>query len=127
MSVIKLCAAALTATVLCIILKHNKSELYGLCAVSASIILGTAALSAAVPGIEYITSLFQSSGFGEYAEIMLKAIGIGLTVQTTSDICRDCGENAIASKLELAGKAELLLIAVPLIKYILELTTGILE
>ena len=36
-------------------------------------------------------------------------------------ICRDCGENAIASKVELVGKCAILLLTLPMLKVLLEL------
>ena len=107
-------------------LKQNNSDFHTLITLVSGVVFGTLAITMAAPGIEYIKTLFQDTGFGEYSEIMLKCIGIGFAVQTAADICKECGENAIASKVELVGKAEILLIAVPLIKYILELTGQIL-
>ena len=64
---------------------------------------------------------------GEYSEILLKTLGVSLTVQTASDICRDAGESAIASKVELFGKAEILIISIPIVKKILEISQEILS
>ena len=78
--------------------------------------------------LPYLTDLIsQSVSFaklsGSSAEnfiFLLKSVGIGYICQFTSDICSDAGESAIASKIELAGRVELLLIALPLATEVVE-------
>ena len=40
--------------------------------------------------------------------------------EISSELCRDAGENAIAVKIEMAGKIIIMLIAMPVIKGFLE-------
>lgn len=72
--------------------------------------------------------LLRSGLDGDSFGVLLKAIGICILTQFASDICRDAGESALASKLELAGKCTVLLLALPLfettIERILSLTGG---
>ena len=53
--------------------------------------------------------------------LLLKALGICLLTQLTADVCRDAGETALATHTELAGKAALLLLILPLFVQILDL------
>ena len=78
------------------------------------------------PFIQFIRTTVNSTSYGEYMPILLKALGIGLTAQTVADICRDSGETAIASKVELVGKLEILLISLPLIESIIKMSGEIL-
>ena len=39
-----------------------------------------------------------------YLTILFKSLGICYIVQLASDYCKDCGENALASQVTLAGK-----------------------
>ena len=50
----------------------------------------------------------------ELTAVLFKALGICIVTQLASDTCKDAGESAIASKLELAGKVAVLVIAMPL-------------
>ena len=50
-----------------------------------------------------------------------------LLAQTTGDICRDCGENAVAGKIEFAAKCAIMLLSLPVIKNILSLSEAVLE
>lgn len=51
---------------------------------------------------------------GGYLLTVFKCLGICFVTQLGCDICRDCGENALASQLELAGRVAVLISALPL-------------
>jgi stage III sporulation protein AD len=51
---------------------------------------------------------------------------VTLAAQFTAELCRDAGEGALASRLELAGRAEILLLALPLIRELTALAAGML-
>ena len=50
-----------------------------------------------------------------------------LAVQFSAELCRDAGESAIASKLELVGKAEIIILALPLVRELLGLAGGLMS
>lgn len=62
------------------------------------------------------------SGF----EILFKALGVAYISQLSSDICKDANETALASKIELAGRVTIVIMALPLLKLFLELMQKIL-
>ena len=45
-------------------------------------------------------------------------------MQFSAELCRDAGESAIASKLELVGKAEIILLCLPLLRELIGLAAG---
>ena len=51
--------------------------------------------------------------------VILKALGVAFVCETAADICRDMGQTAIASKIELAGKLEIVALAIPLARELL--------
>ena len=71
-------------------------------------------------------AIAAESGIGAYFGIMLKAVAISLCCKAGAEICRDCGENSLASKLELAGKAGILLLSLPLLGGILSMAKDML-
>ena len=84
-------------------------------ALLAAAVVGVKALG----GISELTAaageLFAQTGLsGEYIAVVFKSLGISFITQITCDCCRDNGENALASQLELAGRAALLLTALPM-------------
>lgn len=62
-----------------------------------------------------------------YFVAVIKALGICYIVQLASDTCRDAGYTAIASKIELAGKIAILVIALPLFENLLNIAKGLLN
>ena len=58
-------------------------------------------------------------GVEEAAGCMMKIVGIGYVFGICSDLCREVGENGVASALQMAGRVEILLISVPFITEII--------
>lgn len=78
--------------------------------------------------IDFYYEYIGASGIdGDYLKIVIKALGVGLITQFCSDICRDSGEGALASKVELCGKAVMLAMAVPMAKAILEFAYSVIN
>lgn len=50
----------------------------------------------------------QASGLAEAAGLALRVTGIAYVAQTAADLCRDCGEEGLASKAELTGRLMML-------------------
>ena len=50
---------------------------------------------------------------------MIRALAIVFLVRVCASLCRDLGEPSIAAALEFAGKAELFLLAIPLLERLL--------
>ncbi len=55
-----------------------------------------------------------------YVETILKIIGIAYIAEFASHITRDAGENALAAKVELAGKIIILAMAIPILSVLIE-------
>ncbi len=124
---IKYCGAALCALAAILMLRGQKSEFAGYVSLGASVILLGAALTAFLPITEYIKSVAAGTEFGGYLETVIKALGITLCVQFAAEICRDSGEGALASKLELIGKAEVLVLCMPVVGDLIELAAKLMN
>ncbi len=73
------------------------------------------------------TTLARESALSPYVTLLLKAIGIGYVVSISADICRDLGATETAKKLELCGRAELLVLALPPLTELLKLACNMAE
>ena len=67
------------------------------------------------------------SGQSELTKIVLKALGICIVAELGSQCCRDAGETAIATKVELAAKAALVLMSIPIFQTLLEVAGELLH
>ena len=55
----------------------------------------------------------------KYIEAMIKALGVAFITHICATLCRDCGENGLASGVEFAGKLEILMLCAPLISKVI--------
>lgn len=77
-----------------------------------------------------ITDALKSitSGISEasaYIKIMFKVLGIALIAQLAADMCRDCGESALAGQTETAAKIAIIVVVLPLIQAVLKIVSGL--
>ncbi len=126
MSLFTVCAFAIVASVVVVYFKQVRSEFAVPLVLVCSLVLLKTTLSMIFVNFEFLKNVLETSSMNEYTGVLLKTLGISLTVQTASDICKDAGENAIASKVELFGKAEILIVSIPLIKKIFEVSQEIM-
>ena len=120
MWIIAAAAAGLVGTVLALILGQYRPEFRMLVTAAVTLLLIAMVLEQLSPVLEQLRSTMELTGLtGDYAAILFKAVGICLLTQLAGDVCRDSGESSIASKIELAGRAAILLTAMPLIQEVL--------
>ena len=126
MNIIRLCGVAIIS-VAAVLVKRVKADFGAFVSIIAAVVIFGAAVSAVAPLTSYVSELAETSGFGIYAETIIKSLAVTLLAQTTGDICRDCGENAVAGKIEFAAKCAIMLLSLPVIKNILSLSEAVLE
>ncbi|MGM9664656.1 MAG: SpoIIIAC/SpoIIIAD family protein [Eubacteriales bacterium] len=127
MTVLKLCGIAVIGVCAALIMRAAKSELALPVGIITGIIILASAVSSMYPIVVFAEEISKGNSYSLYFSTVLKALGIGIAAQTASDICRDNGEGAIASKLEFAAKVGILLLGLPVIREILSLTQKIIE
>jgi stage III sporulation protein AD len=64
-------------------------------------------------------------GESEWLRPLLRIIALGYTVEIGADLCRELGEHGCASRLELCGKIEILLLAMPSFLALLSLAVSL--
>ena len=119
-------ALTIVLVILLIMIRSIKGELAVPLSLCISVMLIGVSLSICTPIIEFLNNMAEQ-GSKNHMTTLLKSVGISLVVSTASDICRDSGENALASKVELVGKCEILLLSLPLLKEITAFVVDILQ
>lgn len=115
------CAFAVAATGAIIVAKQARAEIALLASATAGVVIFIYIIQGLVPFLDFIKNAADDSGAGPYFLVMLKALGISMCCRVSADICRDSGENALASRVELAGKVGIVVISLPLVKQLLEI------
>ena len=55
-----------------------------------------------------------------YLNIVFKVLAIAYLSSFCSEICKDAGENSLAAKVEFSGKLLILILAIPIMKTVLQ-------
>lgn len=127
MDITSLVGLAVLSAVLCVIVRQMKPELALGVSIACGVILMGAVISMLAPSVELISQLTESAGLdGGYSRTLFKALAVCYISQLGSDCCRDAGESAIASKIELAGKAAVVVISLPVFSSLAEMVTELL-
>ena len=127
MSSIQICMLAVAGVTVITVIKKWSSDFLPLLRVALTALLTMAALAWISPLLSYLRQLTELSGMGDSAELLLKALGIAWLTQCCADVCRESGESGAANGVELAGKVELLLLALPLLNNVLEVVSELLS
>ncbi len=112
---LKLCGGALLCAVAFVLLKSVKGEVLPL-QWAATVLFGGATLLLWQPVLAWLGELCTAHGVNEMSSVMLKGLGVAVLTQLCADLCRQTGETTLASSVETAGRAELLLLCLPMLK-----------
>lgn len=101
-------------------------------AVLISIAGGAVTLFITVSSMEsYFSSLsgiFADAGLSpEYFSVALKAVGIGYLTEFAADTASDSGQTSLSSKIILAGRTVILILALPVINDLMSLALRLVE
>ena len=115
MDMVKLCGVGILCALCALILRQIKGEYATLVRVGGTVVIFGVLIVSAADIMSEAMSYAVIGGVSEYMRIMLKALGLCLVSKLCADICRDMGENAIGSGIELSGRLAILSLCLPLI------------
>lgn len=109
------CGLLLIAALLAVTLRTTRPELALALGLAAGIVASLVVINTLSDALAAVKTLLDKAAISsDTALLLIKSLGICLLTQLTADVCRDAGESGLASRAELAGKAALLLLALPL-------------
>ena len=115
MKIVSIAGICITASVMCKLFSENGKEYALYIKLAAAAAVMSMIIIFVSPIAETIRSIYSRAGADEeYLTVLFKALGICYITQFACDICKDSGENALATQAELAGKISLMVIALPL-------------
>ena len=127
MEVIKIIGIALIALIIIILLKQYKPEF----AIYISLLTGVLILVLVMDELTGIIRLIQTiankaSINQQFLTILIKITGIAFLSEFAVSICKDSGEVAIASKIELGSKIVIMSMSIPILSSLLEIILKVL-
>ncbi|MDR2649781.1 MAG: stage III sporulation protein AD [Clostridiales bacterium] len=116
MDIARIVAVGIISLILIIAIRKQNAEFALLISIMASIIIFFMImpfLGQAISLLKEIAELMDTNV--QYIGLILKIIAIAYIAEFGAQICTDAGESAIASKIELAGKALILITSTPVL------------
>ena len=126
----KVCGVAAVASMLLLLMKKWSGDLAVMLRIASGIARAMLCFGAVSPIISYVRELSALDVSGDLAfavEHLLEVLAVAVVTHFCANVCRDCGEGGIASYVELGGRIEIILLSLPLIKRIIDMTVGLLE
>lgn len=118
----RVAALGLTGALTALLLKKNTPEL-ALALSLAVCVLGAGLALDLFAQLRQILALAQEQTGLSPAVVspVLKCVGVGAVTRLAADLCKDAGQEAVASAVELAGACCALVTALPLIRALLQM------
>ena len=127
MDMMALAALGVAAALCAVVVRQKTPELAALLGLAAGGLL----LWNTLPMLETIRDVLKE--LAALAELsptvlrpMVQTVGLAVVTKLASSLCRDAGEGGVASFLEVAGSAAAVLVALPLLKMVLQLVQELL-
>jgi len=125
--VLQIIGIAFLVAVFALVFRELKKEYVPIILVVGGILITLWGITRVFPVITYLRELTDNSEITEYFGVVLRVLGISFIVQIGADICRDLGEDSIASKVEFAGKAAILVVILPVLQSVIRMGFDLLR
>lgn len=127
MELLSLAAAGIVAALCAVVVRQRSPEIAFVLAAAACLLL----LWNTLPLLETIRDVLRElAGLADLSPTILRpllqTVGLALVTKLAAALCRDAGEGSVAAFVETAGAAAAVLVALPLLKMVLELIMGLL-
>lgn len=118
---LSLCFFALFAVILSGVLSGITAKYKGVFCAGCTVLFFLYFVRLLQPILQSFSQILSKANLSGLFENVLKGLGISILVTICSSFCRDLGEDSIASKLEIGGKAIILTLSLPILQEILNL------
>lgn len=127
MDIIQIVGLGLIATFLILVIKEQKPVFAFLLATFVGIVIFLSLIGKIADVLHVLQNLASRARVNSFfLETILKIIGIAYIAEFGAQVTRDAGQGSIASKIELAGKILIMVMAIPVITVIIETVIQIL-
>lgn len=117
---------AIIGTLLAVTLKNQSAELRVLLGIATGVLIFLYCVAPLRNVLDLLHETAVFAGVSEgYFGIVLKVISIAYLTQFGSEICKDAGENAIGTKVELAGKILMIAVSAPVLSGLVSVVVGL--
>ena len=116
MEIMQIIGVALISTTLCLVIKKDRPEIAMFIGILTGVIILVSVIFKLGFIIESINELATKANIPSvYITLIIKLIGIAYLMEFAIQLCKDCGEGSIASKLEFGGKIIVMTMSFPIL------------
>ena len=127
MDIISIVAIGVIGALISLIIKQYKPEYSMIVSLLTAVLMLINIIGWIIPIISDIKSMMNRANISyQYITILIKAVGVCYITQFACDVCKDSGQNAIASKIELAGRVSICVLSIPLFSELISLVETII-
>ncbi|MBM0067666.1 stage III sporulation protein AD [Alkalicoccobacillus gibsonii] len=127
MDIIQIVGIGLIATFLALVVREQKPIFAFLITLFAGVMIFLFVVDELVKIIHLLEGIAKDANVHiMYLQTILKIIGIAYIAEFGAQIAKDAGQASMASKIELAGKILILVLAIPIIKAVIEMILSLL-
>lgn len=121
MDVLQLAGFAIVTLAVLLVVRPQRPEVALMITIAAGAAILVAVLYKVQDIVTVITDLSERANIeSPYLAVVLKVIGVAYLAGFAAEVCKDAGESALASKVEVAGKIIILALAVPVMVALME-------
>lgn len=128
MEIIKIAGICIICAILSSLISQTNKEISVTLSIAAVAICALVIIGSVSDVISGLNSIFKVIGIDTaYLSVSFKALGICYVCELSSSSCRDCGESALASIIDISGKVAISLLCLPLLEKLTDVVKTILE
>ena len=125
--IVKISVLAVVCTVVAALIKQYAPSYSSLAQIAALVAVLTLGMTFIKDALSSALELMNVSALqSEYIFLLIKALGIAVTAKFAADACRDSGSSSLAGAVELAAKAAILVLTMPMLKALAAAVSGLL-
>lgn len=116
MDIFKIIGICFLTLIITLVLKEYRKEY----AVYALLVCGAIILLYSIDTVKEIVGFVNNISNDTFIKLLLKITGISILAEYAMSICKDSGENSIATKIDFGSKVIILSLSIPVISNTLE-------
>lgn len=121
MEILQIVAIGIIAGILAVILKQQEPGYALMVSITAGVIILLLLLGNLSIVIRMLVQMANRTNINTaFLTTVLKVIGIAYLTEFGAQVCKDAGEGAVASKIELGGKVIIMVLAIPILSSLME-------
>ena len=125
---LQIASIGLICAVLSLAVRSYRPEFSVYISIACGLLLFVTVLTQLESVMSYVSQLFDRAGSARvYFPVLLKVLGIAYITEFAAQVCRDAGENGIASKVEMAGKILIFYVSLPVFTSLIKMLEMLLN